>query len=156
MFRTVDFPIYRQLDQMDFGPSCLKMLNEFFGKSYDLEYLRQISFLQRDGASGSLLKALNFQKERDCFSQKSPASGLKFRIGHYCFSWNTPETCWPYLLSLEVWILSSWLLFLLLVATAILILQALPEGYIHQGGHISLSIFYKRLLINALVIVKIE
>ena len=59
MFRTVDFPIYRQLDQMDCGPSCLKMLTEFFGKSYDLEYLRQISFLQRDGASlGALSNAL--------------------------------------------------------------------------------------------------
>lgn len=51
MFRTVDFPVYRQLDQMDCGPSCIKMLTEFFGKKYDLEYLRQISFLQRDGAS---------------------------------------------------------------------------------------------------------
>ncbi|WP_373055467.1 peptidase domain-containing ABC transporter [Zunongwangia sp. H14] len=59
MFRTVDFPVYRQLDQMDCGPSCLKMLTEFFGKKYDLEYLRQISFLQRDGASlGSLSHAL--------------------------------------------------------------------------------------------------
>ncbi len=51
MFRTIDFPVYRQLDQMDCGPSCIKMLAEFFGKKYDLEYLRQISFLQRDGAS---------------------------------------------------------------------------------------------------------
>lgn len=59
MFRTVDFPVYRQLDQMDCGPSCLKMLTEFFGKKYDLEYLRQISFLQRDGASiGALSHAL--------------------------------------------------------------------------------------------------
>ncbi|MDT0677793.1 peptidase domain-containing ABC transporter [Autumnicola musiva] len=59
MFRTVDFPVYRQLDQMDCGPSCLKMLTEFFGKKYDLEYLRQISFLQRDGASlGALAHAL--------------------------------------------------------------------------------------------------
>ena len=60
MFRTIDFPVYRQLDQMDCGPSCLKMLTEFFGKKYDLEYLRQISFLQRDGASlGGLSKALS-------------------------------------------------------------------------------------------------
>jgi len=60
MFRTVDFPVYRQLDQMDCGPSCIKMLTEFFGKKYDLEYLRQISFLQRDGASlGGLSEALS-------------------------------------------------------------------------------------------------
>ena len=51
MFRTIDFPSYRQLDQMDCGPSCLKMLTEYFGRSYDLEYLRRISFLQRDGVS---------------------------------------------------------------------------------------------------------
>lgn len=60
MFRTADFPVYRQLDQMDCGPSCLKMLTEFFGRKYDLEYLRQISFLQRDGASlGGLSEALS-------------------------------------------------------------------------------------------------
>ncbi|MFN4763774.1 peptidase domain-containing ABC transporter [Gillisia sp. Q332] len=60
MFRTIDFPVYRQLDQMDCGPSCIKMLTEFFGKKYDLEYLRQISFLQRDGASlDGLAKALS-------------------------------------------------------------------------------------------------
>lgn len=60
MFRTADFPVYRQLDQMDCGPSCIKMLTEFFGKKYDLEYLRQISFLQRDGASlGGLSEALS-------------------------------------------------------------------------------------------------
>lgn len=52
--------MYRQLDQMDCGPSCIKMLTEFFGKKYDLEYLRQISFLQRDGASlDGLSKALS-------------------------------------------------------------------------------------------------
>ena len=51
MFRTAEFPVYRQMDQMDCGPSCIKMLTDFFGKNYELDYLRQISFLQKDGAS---------------------------------------------------------------------------------------------------------
>lgn len=60
MYRTVDFPVFRQLDQMDCGAACIKMLTEFFGKEYDLEYLRQISFLQRDGTSlGGLSGALS-------------------------------------------------------------------------------------------------
>ena len=53
------FPEYRQLDQMDCGPTCLKMITEFFGKNYHLDYLRQISFLQKSGASlEGLSKAL--------------------------------------------------------------------------------------------------
>ena len=59
MFRAVGFPGYKQLDQMDCGPTCLKMITEFFGKDYHLDYLRQISFLQKSGASlAGLSKAL--------------------------------------------------------------------------------------------------
>lgn len=59
MFRTVEFPGYKQLDQMDCGPTCLKMITDFFGKDYHLDYLRQISFLQKGGASfAGLSKAL--------------------------------------------------------------------------------------------------
>ena len=51
MFRTAEFPGYRQLDQMDCGPTCLKIITDYFGKDYSLEYLRQLSFLQKSGAS---------------------------------------------------------------------------------------------------------
>ncbi|MBV8254760.1 MAG: peptidase domain-containing ABC transporter [Chitinophaga sp.] len=40
-----------QHDSMDCAPSCLKMVAAYHGKEYDLEYLRQISFLNREGVS---------------------------------------------------------------------------------------------------------
>lgn len=51
MFGAVQFPGYRQLDQMDCGPTCLKMITDYFGKDFHLDYLREISFLQKGGAS---------------------------------------------------------------------------------------------------------
>jgi len=51
MFGTNHFPNYRQLDQMDCGPTCVKIIAKHFGKEYNLEYLRQISNLQKGGAS---------------------------------------------------------------------------------------------------------
>lgn len=51
MFRTAGFPGYRQLDQMDCGPTCIKMITEFFGRDFHLDYLREISFLQKGGVS---------------------------------------------------------------------------------------------------------
>ncbi|MEG3657799.1 peptidase domain-containing ABC transporter [Arenibacter palladensis] len=50
-FGTSHFPNYRQLDQMDCGPACLKIITKHYGKDYNLEYLRQISNLRRGGAS---------------------------------------------------------------------------------------------------------
>lgn len=45
------FPFYRQLDTMDCGPTCLRMISKFHGKEYSLEYLRSNSFLTREGVS---------------------------------------------------------------------------------------------------------
>jgi ATP-binding cassette subfamily B protein len=32
-------------------PTCLKIIAEFFGKDFHLDYLREISFLQKGGVS---------------------------------------------------------------------------------------------------------
>ena len=45
------FPFYRQLDAMDCGPSCLRMIARWYGKEYSLKYLREHSFLTRLGVS---------------------------------------------------------------------------------------------------------
>ena len=45
------FKFYPQLDQMDCGPACIKMIAEFYGKSFSMNYLRNNSFLARDGVS---------------------------------------------------------------------------------------------------------
>lgn len=51
MLRTKTFPHYRQLDAMDCGPTCLRMIARHYGKHYSLETLRQHSFLTREGVS---------------------------------------------------------------------------------------------------------
>lgn len=40
-----------QHDQMDCGPACLAMVAIYYGKRYSVEYLRNISYLTRDGVS---------------------------------------------------------------------------------------------------------
>lgn len=45
------FPHYHQLDQMDCGPTCLRIIAKYYGKTYSLGYLRQQSFLTREGVS---------------------------------------------------------------------------------------------------------
>ena len=45
------FPHYRQLDAMDCGPTCLRMVAKYYGRSYTLESLREKSFLTREGVS---------------------------------------------------------------------------------------------------------
>jgi len=45
------FPSYRQLDAMDCGPACLRMIAKHYGKHYNLETLRQYSFITRKGVS---------------------------------------------------------------------------------------------------------
>ena len=42
---------YKQLDQMDCGPTCLKMIAKYYGKVYDREFLRQLANITRDGVS---------------------------------------------------------------------------------------------------------
>lgn len=45
------FPIYRQLDEMDCGPSCLKMIAKFYGKVVSREFLASSSAFSLEGVS---------------------------------------------------------------------------------------------------------
>jgi len=45
------FPHYKQLDAMDCGPTCLRMVANFYGKNYSLQYLRSRSYITREGVS---------------------------------------------------------------------------------------------------------
>ncbi len=40
-----------QQDQMDCGPACLAMIASEHGKNYSLKYLRDYSFITREGVS---------------------------------------------------------------------------------------------------------
>lgn len=45
------FPYYRQLESMDCGPTCLRMIARFYGKNFSLETLRQKTRRSRNGVS---------------------------------------------------------------------------------------------------------
>lgn len=45
------FPHYTQFDAMDCGPTCLRMIAKYYGRSYTLAELRKRSFLTKEGVS---------------------------------------------------------------------------------------------------------
>ncbi len=47
----MSFPFYHQLDAMDCGPTCLRMIAKHYGKHYSLETLRKKCFIGRGGKS---------------------------------------------------------------------------------------------------------
>jgi Peptidase C39 family/HlyD family secretion protein len=45
------FPFYKQLDTMDCGPTCLRMIAHFYGKIYSQDFLREKASINRNGVS---------------------------------------------------------------------------------------------------------
>jgi len=45
------FPHYKQLDSMDCGPTCLRMVAKHYGKSYSLPFLREKCYIDKEGVS---------------------------------------------------------------------------------------------------------
>ena len=51
MFKKNKFPFYKQHDQFDCGPTCLKMIAKYYGKTFQLERLRQVCNITMEGVS---------------------------------------------------------------------------------------------------------
>lgn len=47
----MQFPLYTQYDAMDCGPTCIRMVAKYYGKSYSLETLRTKAYISREGVS---------------------------------------------------------------------------------------------------------
>ena len=45
------FPHYTQLDAMDCGPTCLRIIASYYGRHFSLQYLRERSHIDREGVS---------------------------------------------------------------------------------------------------------
>ena len=45
------FPFYKQLDAMDCGAACLRMIARHYGRFYSLENLRELTYLGKQGVS---------------------------------------------------------------------------------------------------------
>ncbi|MGG9960284.1 peptidase domain-containing ABC transporter [Ferruginibacter sp. SUN106] len=48
---STSFPFYKQLDAMDCGPTCLRMVAKYYGRSISLDYLRNKAEYGKEGAS---------------------------------------------------------------------------------------------------------
>lgn len=71
------FPFYKQFDAMDCGPAALRMIAKSYGKNYSLQYLREKSYIDREGVS---LKGISEAAENIGFrtlSVKIPFEGKK-------------------------------------------------------------------------------
>jgi ATP-binding cassette, subfamily B, bacterial len=49
--RSRGFPVFRQMDAMDCGPTCIRMIAKHHGRLYSLPYLREKSYANRQGVS---------------------------------------------------------------------------------------------------------
>jgi ATP-binding cassette subfamily B protein len=49
--KTKSFSLYVQLDSMDCGPTCLRMIAKHYGRSYNQQNLRERCFITREGVS---------------------------------------------------------------------------------------------------------
>ncbi len=47
----MSFPFIQQADAMDCGPSCLKMVSAYYGRSISIDKLREYSYITREGVS---------------------------------------------------------------------------------------------------------
>lgn len=45
------FPFFKQLDAMDCGPACLKIICKYYGKNFSMKYLREKCNITREGVS---------------------------------------------------------------------------------------------------------
>src|SRR5580658_494077 len=45
------FPFYRQLNAMDCGPTCLRMVAKHYGKHYNTDGIRQVAGISKAGVS---------------------------------------------------------------------------------------------------------
>lgn len=51
MFKKSQFPFYKQLDYRDCGPTCLRMIAKFYGKTLSREFLRDKAGITRLGVT---------------------------------------------------------------------------------------------------------
>lgn len=47
----MSFPFYKQVDQMDCGPTCLRMIAKHYGRSFSMQTLRAKTYTDREGVS---------------------------------------------------------------------------------------------------------
>ena len=78
------FPFTRQLESKDCGPACLQMICKYYKKFYEMEYLRDICGIKKEGVSiYDLIKA----------SEKIGLKSQAYRLSYWKFRNEIPLPC---------------------------------------------------------------
>lgn len=84
MIKFKAFPHYFQLSSNDCGQTCLQIICKYYGKYYDLEYLKKITGSNKAGATAyDLIKA----------SEKLGFKSVPFSVSYYKFRSLVPLPC---------------------------------------------------------------
>jgi len=71
---SLSFPVYKQLDAMDCGPTCLRMIAKYYGRKIPLSHLRNKSQYSKEGVS-----MLGLTDAAQSIGLKSTGSKLTFQ-----------------------------------------------------------------------------
>ena len=88
------FPFYRQLDNKDCGPTCLRMVAKFYGKTFSREFLREKGGITRMGVSiGGIADAAEFINMRTLGMKISLESLVKEAPSPFIVPWRKKAFC---------------------------------------------------------------
>jgi len=83
------FPHFPQLDAMDCGPACLRMVAKHYGKSYSPQMLREKSFITREGVSmlgiSEAAEHIGFRTMGVAVTFEQLKAGLKAKTAKYSY-----------------------------------------------------------------------
>ncbi len=91
------FPHYLQLDAMDCGPTCLRMIARYYGKNYSLQTLRERSFITREGVSmlgiSFAAESIGFRTSGKCVLPPEATGGRRAASVHPALEPETTSWC---------------------------------------------------------------
>lgn len=101
-FKKKHYPFFRQLDTMDCGPTCLKMMTAYYGKELSLNHLRDLCDVRSQGTSVSGithaaeklgLKTLAAELSLELLLEKAPLPCiLHWDHNHFVVLWHLTQT----------------------------------------------------------------
>ena len=102
--RNTSLRYTRQFDQMDCGPSCIRMAASAYGKLYPLSYLRSLSHLTREGVSVAGIRdalreigmeSATFEMTADQLEEKCPLPAiLHWNQNHFVVLYKVNRSRW--------------------------------------------------------------
>ncbi len=70
MFFSKSFPTFRQFDEMDCGPTCIRIISKYYGREYSMTYLKALSYTNRTGSTllglSEAAETIGFQTNGAC------------------------------------------------------------------------------------------